>query len=42
MDYRCPDCGSIDLDLGLTSEFECQECGWEGNFDDLNGVRDEH
>lgn len=36
-DYRCPECGSGDLDVAglIDADFECQECGWHGAFSDL-------
>jgi hypothetical protein len=42
MDYFCPDCGSIDIDVSSNTRYdiECLECGWTGNFDDLDTDED--
>lgn len=43
MERYCPDCGSIDLDVNTKDSppIVCQECGWEGDFEDLDTDEDE-
>ena len=33
----CPECGSSDIDVSAEYglEIECQECGWVGDWDEL-------
>lgn len=36
-DYRCPDCGSPNLeeDDPMPGDYECRDCGWWGDKTEL-------